>query len=578
MKQPNAIILAAGKSNRFAPFTYERPKGLFRVKGEILIERQINQLIDAGINDIYIVVGYMKEKFFYLEQKYPQVHLLVNNRFGVKGNLYSLYVARDYLKNTFISYADFYFTKNPFFTTIELHNTENSKEGRNPLSFHTCIKRKGKFNEFSCTVSDANIITGIDLGGIDSISCSGISFLNENFSKKLVEYLDREINDFRVSSLFWEEYFNRHIKNLTLYAKFMNEGDFYEFNSIEDLRQFDADFLYNVDSDIINNICNTLKCNPNGISDISVINAGLTNVSFKFTVDGIEYVYRHPGGTAGNLIDRTAEMFSQLSAKSLGVDKSVITMTLGGWKLSYCVQNLTECDFRKYPEQMEKGMQHLRKMHGLDVSQFAIKKKFNEIAETMPMTDAEKEIFSNTLVKSENTTLVKEFDDVKEALKLMRIASASKGNLFVEFANEIEKVKRLDKYVKADAEKLGYKKVCCHNDIYEPNFLATRDGDLYLIDWEYSGLNYAANDLACFFSRYEYSDTDIEKFLKSYFQRDLTFEEHRFYIAFIALSAFYWMGWGLYKGSVGDDDGFFFLPAYRNFHRFIDVALKSYED
>lgn len=66
----NAIILAAGKSSSFAPFTYERPKGLFRVKNEILIERQINQLIEAGIKDIYIVVGYMKEKFFYLEQKY----------------------------------------------------------------------------------------------------------------------------------------------------------------------------------------------------------------------------------------------------------------------------------------------------------------------------------------------------------------------------------------------------------------------------------------------------------------------------------------------------------------------------
>lgn len=52
----NAVILAAGKSNRFAPFTYERPKGLFRVKNEVLIERQIEQLIDAGINEIFIVV------------------------------------------------------------------------------------------------------------------------------------------------------------------------------------------------------------------------------------------------------------------------------------------------------------------------------------------------------------------------------------------------------------------------------------------------------------------------------------------------------------------------------------------
>ena len=79
--EKNAIILAAGKSNRFAPFTYEKPKGLFVVKGERLIERQIEQLLQAGVNQIYIVVGYMKEKFFYLEQKYG-VKLIVNNQFG----------------------------------------------------------------------------------------------------------------------------------------------------------------------------------------------------------------------------------------------------------------------------------------------------------------------------------------------------------------------------------------------------------------------------------------------------------------------------------------------------------------
>ena len=48
----NAVILAAGKSNRFAPFTYEKPKGLFVVKGERLIERQIKQLKEAGVNEI----------------------------------------------------------------------------------------------------------------------------------------------------------------------------------------------------------------------------------------------------------------------------------------------------------------------------------------------------------------------------------------------------------------------------------------------------------------------------------------------------------------------------------------------
>ena len=94
--EKNAIILAAGKSARFAPLTYEIPKGLFIVKNEVLIERQIEQLIEAGVGEIYIVLGYMKEKFFYLEQKYDEVTLLVNNTFSKYGNIYSLYVAKDY--------------------------------------------------------------------------------------------------------------------------------------------------------------------------------------------------------------------------------------------------------------------------------------------------------------------------------------------------------------------------------------------------------------------------------------------------------------------------------------------------
>ena len=107
---------------------------------------------------------------------------------------------------------------------------------------------------------------------------------------------------------------------------------------------------------------------------------------------------------------------------------------------------------------------------------------------------------------------VKTFDDFEEGLKLMKIASATKGNLLQEFSEEIEKAKVLDKYLKEDAKRMGIKPVCCHNDTYEPNFLATEDGDLYMIDWEYAGINDPANDLACFFCRYEYSDEDIDNY------------------------------------------------------------------
>ena len=54
----NAIIMAAGVSSRFAPLSYEKPKALITVNGEVLIERQIRQLREVGINEIVVVVGW----------------------------------------------------------------------------------------------------------------------------------------------------------------------------------------------------------------------------------------------------------------------------------------------------------------------------------------------------------------------------------------------------------------------------------------------------------------------------------------------------------------------------------------
>lgn len=526
----NAIILAAGKSNRFAPFTYEKPKGLFRVKGEILIERQIEQLHKAGITDIVVVVGYMKEKFFYLEQKYG-VQLVVNNEFGKKGNLYSLYVAREHLFNTYICCADHYFVSNPFI--------EDNAENR---SYRAVSYQAGKFREFGIACSDAEVITDLTIGGKDSLAMVGCAYMNERFTRTFRALMESEIGDFGVASMFWEEFYAKHMRQLTFYKKEFPTDSILEFDSIEDLRAFDSEFLLNVDSEIITNICTTLRCNPNSITDISVINAGLTNVSFAFECNGEKFVYRHPGGTAGNLIDRQAELFAQLAAKEIGIDKSVIHMELSGWKISYFVKNARNCEFEKSDEQLAIAMEYLHRLHE---------------------------------VKTDET--IKTFDNVAEGKKLMAIASATKGNLQKEFSELVDKVDKLYPMIKADAKRLGYGLVLCHNDIYEPNFLYDDNDEIYLIDWEYAGLNYAANDIGCILCRYDWTDQQIERYLKAYVGRSLTPDEHRYYRAFLPISAFYWFCWGLYKGSVGDDDSFFFLPSYRNLVRFIDQALKSYE-
>ena len=384
--EKNAIILAAGKSNRFAPFTYEKPKGLFIVRNEILIERQIEQLIESGVKNIYIVLGYMKEKFFYLEQKYEEVKLLVNNTFGKFGNIYSLYVAKDYLANSFICCADHYFLENPF-----LDNNEQN------ISYRSCAYHEGKFREFSVDYSDADIITGCYIGGEEKMAMIGPAYFNEGFSKRFVELMDQDIDKFGIANMFWEEFYGTHIKDLTLYMKEVDKTKMLEFEDIDDLRQFDTDFLLNVDSEIVENICSVLDCHPNEIKNIEIIKAGLTNASFKFSVDNVEYVYRHPGGTADNLIDRRTEVYTQNMAKKYGLDKSLIYIDPSGWKLSYFIQNIIPCDILGNEKHLQQVIESLHKTHEIPLSEEA-----------------------------------KIFDNVAESKRLIGLACATKGNLFKE--------------------------------------------------------------------------------------------------------------------------------------------------
>ena len=109
----NAVILAAGLSSRFAPISHERPEGLLKVKGEILIERQIEQLKAAGDDNIVIVTGYKKESFFYLEDKYG-VKIVINRDYAERNNNSSLMLVRETLRNTHICSSDNYFEENPF--------------------------------------------------------------------------------------------------------------------------------------------------------------------------------------------------------------------------------------------------------------------------------------------------------------------------------------------------------------------------------------------------------------------------------------------------------------------------------
>ncbi|WP_035904869.1 sugar phosphate nucleotidyltransferase, partial [Fusobacterium necrophorum] len=110
----NAIIIAAGIGNRLRPLTYYTPKPLIKVFGKSLIERNIEYLLEIGIKEIIIVVGYMKDEFFFLEKKYREIKLIFNDKYKDYNNIYSLYLAKDYLKDTYILEGDIFLKRNIF--------------------------------------------------------------------------------------------------------------------------------------------------------------------------------------------------------------------------------------------------------------------------------------------------------------------------------------------------------------------------------------------------------------------------------------------------------------------------------
>lgn len=151
MGKRNAIIMAAGTSSRFVPLSAEKPKGLIEVKGEILIERQIKQLIEAGVDDITLIVGYKAEMFSFLREKYG-ISIVLNENYTRYNNTSSIIRVIDRLDNTFVCSSDNYFPENVF----KKDETD---------SFYSALYAEGETNEYCITVNKTDQITDVCVGG-----------------------------------------------------------------------------------------------------------------------------------------------------------------------------------------------------------------------------------------------------------------------------------------------------------------------------------------------------------------------------------------------------------------------------
>ena len=228
----NAVIMAAGMSSRFVPLCFEKPKGLLTVKGEVLVERQIRQLKEAGIEQIVLVTGYQKEAFAYLKDLFGVI--LVNNpEYSLRNNHSSIYMAKDYIQNTLICSADNYFATNPFL----------EKES---FSYYAAQYAKGSTAEWCMQEDEEGQICAVTVGGENAWYMLGHSYWNESFCNAFLPILAAAYPKAETYPLFWEDLFIAHLPHLPMKIKKYPPGEIFEFDSLQELRAFDR--RYETDS------------------------------------------------------------------------------------------------------------------------------------------------------------------------------------------------------------------------------------------------------------------------------------------------------------------------------------------
>ena len=520
-KVDNAVIMAAGSATRFIPLSLEQPKGLYEVRDEKLIERQIKQLLAAGITDITIVLGYKKEMFKYLQDEFP-VKFIFNPEYNVKNNIESLYLARKELKNTYICPCDSYYSENPF----------NAYEYE---SFYAGYDSTEKEDEMYAVCDEDNRILDMKKAENSGHVLLGHSFWRKDFSEKFVAIAeaDREVGEY--SDKFWEWLVEDNLSDLpAFYYKEYTKDAIFEFDYFDQLRQFDQHYVEHSNSEIIRNIKLIFRCEEEDIVDFRTVSEGMTNTSFIFNISGVDYIYRHPGDGTESIIDRRNEKSSLVKAKEFGLDPTYIYMDVNeGWKVSEYIPSFREPDYSDF-EDSKKIIKVLRQLHSIPGRvDYGMK----------PWEDS---ISMENMIKDKDPHCFDSYEALKEKIRVL--------------------------YEKTVGD--GIEKCFCHGDTYKPNWLIKPDGEVVLIDWEYSGYSDPGIDVGYYIVDAMYDVDEAERFIKEYLADGFSDAKEFHFMAYTAIIAYYWFVWALYRQSCGAVMG----EALTNWHdmaeKYADYLLK----
>ena len=226
-----AVIMAAGVGKRMRPLTLETPKPLIRVNGIRIIDTVIRALHANKIHEIYVVTGYMKEKFRCLENEYPGVRLIENPYYDSYNNISSLYVAREFLENAMILDAD------------QIIYNEKVLSRTFERSGYNCVWTDDVTKEWMLTTKDGIVTHCSRTGGKGGWQLYSISRWSREDGKRLREHVAVEFEKKKNRDVYWDDialfcYPTQY--RLGIYE--MVAGDVVEIDDMEELAAVDKSY------------------------------------------------------------------------------------------------------------------------------------------------------------------------------------------------------------------------------------------------------------------------------------------------------------------------------------------------
>ncbi|MFR2840744.1 MAG: phosphotransferase [Zhenhengia sp.] len=522
-----AVILAAGRNTLF-----DLPLALCKIDDTSLINRTIDQLKAYGISNIIVVVGYMSD---YLKSKLdPSITCVENPNYKWTGTMASLAAAGAYINEDFLLIeSDIVIEDLGIKELIQSDKKDcmliTTESGSGDEAFVE-LKDESIF-KISKDICQLNKIDG-EMIGVSKLSYAFFRKMLEAYAFNQNPYMNYEymmldisrqytLNYLKIDSLLWHEIDTpQHLEYVIhkLLPKIIKKETSLKLQNLRPI------------------ICEVLKVSDDQIQNIAPI-GGMTNKNYKITINNEHFVLRVPGNGTEEMISRHNEMKNAFYAHEVGVDAELIYFNEEtGIKVSRFIDNAETLspDSAKRHANMKLTTSLLRKLH----------------SSTKPMPTR--------------------FDVYNEIEKYHNLVIKYGATHYEDYETTRERVYALQDIL----ETLDVKLTPCHNDLVAENLIKSGEDKMYLIDWEYAGMNDPMWDLAAHIIECGFSEEDEARFLNLYFNG----EPEEKYIKRVLINKifqdFLWSIWTIVKEAKGDNFGCYGINRYNRARANLDKILN----